>query len=868
MSKRTKKVEDYSLDRKITDALISWLDNSRKKPIETIRTFDDFVKAFGIPKENNISLRPGQVSDSLREGLVKYTHEAFIQQTEHDGLNNFFDALYYAFPVAFSNNGETLATLRRRALGEDINVDLTKDKNRDSYREVLEMLKPENVKLSEMAKVVDGRKTVDSTDFLRFLIHANKMHRYMELHQADLEAYNDFERALTESKQANHVVHSDGKVQQIKDFFENRLNYKKNPNYVENSDNGQRKWISKVERQPNDQLMKKLYRMGFNTKKIAGVLFDASVLNENGTLNSNSADIPNTEHDEVSAHEAVKSVDAITSAFMVKFALDELGLETDEKKRFNKNKFNELSNEDQDLIIKFMCRNGHDIDKDTFPMIIRRAHLVDDYINSMKDSKIIAGDINDFKRTVLNASINSGAFSKESDVEFWFAMAEAFADKEVTNSPYVNKDEIYGVQLDKEGRPVKYDSKHKDLVPYVDANGKTIMEEAKKVRRYISSGVLSINGKSYIVPGLPVMPEYKSEGIKGDSWQLAISDFELNELKTKLSDQMGYSMGDITRENITIGLNEMAFDCIDKAEELFAEQVENRKKNVNVGQEKHEDEVPYFNKDEVLFHISDFSHFKDNKRYLEIRKLMSGEARNMTSILEVCEQYEQAKRQLEDAYQGKYNIRRNVARKQTNEMNKTKEVSENEKIREEEAEAIRLDEENATKPDEVLQNHSTAENIFNAVNADTEINLDNVVVEPAEKSGDDETVKQEVVDAKVEEAETPAEEINVTTEKAEEIAQEESIVKPVIKSTERVYKFCFSLHNDVDIYEVEEKGKTRYETMTLDKTGDELVEGRITKRKYKRLARQFESEQKRKEAEAEEAQVKEEKEQPDLDFGN
>jgi len=723
MSKRTKKVEDYSLDRKITDALISWLDNSRKKPIETIRTFDDFVKAFGIPKENNISLRPGQVSDSLREGLVKYTHQAFVQQTEKGGLDNFFDALYYAFPVAFSNNGETLATLRRRALGEIIPADFDNrnDGNRDSYRKVTEMLKPENIGVSDMAKVVDGRKTVDSTAFLRFLIHANRMHRYMDNHKADFEAYNDFERALTESKQANHVVHSDGKVQQIKDFFENRLNYKKNPNYVENSDNGQRKWISKVERQPNDQLMKKLYRMGFNTKKIAGSLFDASVLNENGTLNSNSADIPNTEHDEVSAHEAVKSVDAITSAFMVKFALDELDLETDEKKRFNKNKFNELSNEDQDLIIKFMCRNGHDIDKDTFPMITRRAHLVDDYIESMKDSKVISGDINDFKRTVLNASINSGAFAKESEVEFWFAMANAFADKEVTNSPYVNKDEVYGVQLDKEGRPVKYDSKHKDLVPYVDANGKTIMEEAKKVRRYISSGVLSINGKSYIVPGLPVMPEYKSEGIKGDSWQLAISNFELDELKTKLSDQMGYSMGDITRENITIGLNEMAFDCIDKAEELFAEQVENRKKNVNVGQEKHEDEVPYFNKDEVLFHISDFSHFKDNKRYLEIRKLMSGEARNMTSILEVCEQYEQAKRQLEDAYQGKYNIRRNVARKQTNEMNKTKEASENEKIREEEAEAIRLDEENATKPDEVLQNHSTAENIFREVNADDEL---------------------------------------------------------------------------------------------------------------------------------------------------
>ena len=123
MSKRTKKVEDYSLDRKITDALISWLDNSRKKPIETIRTFDDFVKAFGIPKENNISLRPGQVSDSLREGLVKYTHQAFVQQTEKGGLDNFFDALYYAFPVAFSNNGETLATLRRRALGEIIPAD-------------------------------------------------------------------------------------------------------------------------------------------------------------------------------------------------------------------------------------------------------------------------------------------------------------------------------------------------------------------------------------------------------------------------------------------------------------------------------------------------------------------------------------------------------------------------------------------------------------------------------------------------------------------------------------------------------------------------------------------------------------------------
>ena len=558
---RTRKAH-FNLNDTLIDALDTWLVKNRGIHIETIQDFDTYVKAFGSPLDEGVT-----VPDDVQKKLLDFVHKISYNGAEQN-FNEFMDYLYYLNPIRFRSNGNTFTELAREVLPGTL-----KHKNVDTYARMENWFEHKGAfdnMSSKMSRVINGKgktKESDPNAFLKLLIQANRLDGYVKSHK---EALNTFDR--------------------FRDIL-----------YVNKSDE---------ESQLNPELISKLDRMGINTKEIISAFYneDVSMLNENGTLYSDESIYPATNLDDKSAHKVVEAADRVTSAVMVKFAMDKLGA-------YKKNLvstigpdgkptqsvvvegnstplvYEDLPDSEKIFLANLMCRNGEDVET-TFNNIARRAQIVrkliwrhiDDPLirfkpNLQYEDKFVPSDmyvkesleyevyLDNLRNTILNTSIKYGAFAKPydkdyGDAEFEFALARSLTDPEVTS--LFSQAALTGFVKDESGNRMLYKSKYPDSV-IKDKDGNETEVTAGAIERYTVAGMVNLNGVLYEVTNLPAKRAGNSKLAVNDQFELCISDEEFAEVIKDLSAKNKVSFGDISREDIMLGRNTLALDLAEHA---------------------------------------------------------------------------------------------------------------------------------------------------------------------------------------------------------------------------------------------------------------------------------------------------------------
>ena len=852
IAERKKRIRDrranFTLNNKLIDAMRSWLENNRNVPLETIQDFDTFVKAFGLPAKNGVSIRASEVPVGVQEQMLDYVHRVFFEQDNEDGFNNFMDYLYHFAPNEFRANGKSFTEL-----AEEVMPGSLKGKNIDAYARMDSWFEHKGLFdnwFSDMSEVVNGKKDIDSTNFLRLLIQANRLDRYIKGHKDDFDRF---------------------------DYFKDLL-YVKKPG-------------RKGESQINPETIKKLNEMGINTREITGAFYAGADHNENGTLYTKDTEYPSTNLDEQSARKVVESVDSVASAVLVKFAIDKLGAY---KRKFITTRdqddkvvekviiegekkplaYNELSKADQKLLAKLMCRSDEDL-KEVFDKVATRAqsvydlvmrHVDDDLLKfrpfiknkdrivpedmyaNKKDSTIPTEydiHINNLINTILNNSIKYGAFAKPvdekfGDVEFEFALAQSLTDPKVTTlfSQAALNSFVEGETM---GQPKLYQTKYpKSYVEYSTGDGKKVQEPAGKVKRYVSGGLVNLNGRLYPVANLPVRPALKGEFEANDQFELCISDEEFADVIKQLGVDNKMSFGDITRKDISIGKNTLALDLVEHATKTivdistqdkveFTRTVEEEQANLKP-LDAHS--LSYTAKDNK-YHFIDFSCFKDPGPYNEIREQAFKQVKDMNTILNALRIFEE---RYESEFKEDYALRQQTVADQNATTQEVLNHYRDKQADKEEQQAVVFNAEQAEKESVVndLKDQATD------WTKDKEARLNEITEEDPQLSLDFEQEEQDLAEEPAEApVEAPAQE-----EVTEETSQDYVIENPVldispeiideIRAAEEQVEIptdeIYLDDDDVEIYPEDDKAKQANEA---EEAHEAFIKNKPTKRRVR-----------------------------------
>ena len=852
IAERKKRIRDrranFTLNNKLIDAMRSWLENNRNVPLETIQDFDTFVKAFGLPAKNGVSIRASEVPAGVQEQMLDYVHRVFFEQDNENGFNNFMDYLYHFAPNEFRANGKSFTEL-----AEEVMPGSLKGKNIDAYARMDNWFEHKGLFdnwFSDMSEVINGKKDVDPTNFLRLLIQANRLDRYIKGHEKDFDRF---------------------------DYFKDLL-YVKKPG-------------RKNESQINPEIIKKLNGMGINTREITGAFYAGADHNENGTLYTKDTEYPSTNLDEQSARKVVESVDSVASAVLVKFAIDKLGAY---KRRFITTRdqdgkvvekviidgekkplaYNELSKADQKLLAKLMCRSDEDV-KEVFDKVATRAqsvydlvmrHVDDDLLKfrpfiknkdrivpedmyaNKKDSTIPTEydiHINNLINTILNNSIKYGAFAKPvdekfGDVEFEFALAQSLTDPKVTTlfSQAALNSFVEGETM---GQPKLYQTKYpKSYVEYSTGDGKKVQEPAGKVKRYLSGGLVNLNGRIYPVANLPVRPALKGEFEANDQFELCISDEEFADVIKQLGVDNEMSFGDITRKDISVGKNTLALDLVEHATKTIVDiSTQNKIEFTRTVEEEQANLKPldahslsYTAKDNK-YHFIDFSCFKDPGPYNEIREQAFKQVKDMNTILNALRIFEE---RYESAFAEDYAQRQQTLADQNAVTQEVMSHYRDNQAAKEEQQAVVFNAEQAEKESVVndLKNEATD------WTKDKEARLNEITEEDPQLSLDFEQEEQDLAEEPAEApVEAPAQE-----EATEEIPQDYVIENPVldispeiideIRAAEEQVEIptdeIYLDDDDVEIYPEDDRAKQANEA---EQAQDAFIKNKTTKRRVR-----------------------------------
>lgn len=580
---------------------------AENKPIDTLIDFDRIKDVLPIPSVNGVDTLERNLTDANKDELIKVVQDSYITKD----YGKLMDFLSYAFPISYSNKGETITTMYnalRKQLGKSEYYELTYD----DMTKIFETGKPLeriNYDAGSFTKQIlkKGKKgnLLNKEDKIRFLIQGYKVARFYESHTDEMEHF----RTMQEH------------------FYKNN-----------------KKGISSID----TEMLKDLGELGFTSDDILLLrqTFYKGGSKDSETFELISGDVskPSSALDSIEMKNVVDADNVLRSIFIGKYVkerlADKIGLLS----------YDSLDEDDQKIFASFMSPNGENVESILTNDVDMYAKCINSLVNKLFKEKYdivkykpylsksgedgweleeysdkeLASHKKNVRDAIVKSAISNGAFVTSSKEEFMKKLAIACTDKQVTK--HFCHAGVNAIARDADNNFIDFESTFPDAAnaPYASQNRKR------------GNATINYEGTLYYVTGVPVVATGNTaDNIVDDEWALSITDQELNALIVNLTNKYGISFGNLKREDFTVGKNMAAFEsskmALGKDAKVSIETAFEMAKKPKT-QEEERKENPYVHNEDT---VRDFTSYKDTSAYKEAYNKAMAEYKSKDSLIEL-----------------------------------------------------------------------------------------------------------------------------------------------------------------------------------------------------------------------------------------